>query len=136
RTPHLRRDHVPALRPQQRVPEEHVDDHRVHRRPLGRRPAPPLAAAVRRAARGRAEPLTRPRSATTQANALVLLWVRLRSQPDIPRRRALIAACPWSRSVGGSPRSRATSMSRHPTPCPQPVPRIFIAASFAAKRAA
>ena len=45
------------------------------------------------------------------------------------------AAPPWNRSCGGPPR-RTTSMPRQNTPREWPVPSAFIAASFAANRAA
>jgi hypothetical protein len=54
----------------------------------------------------------------------------------MPRRRASTAARPWSTMRGGPLRARTTSKSRQPTPCAQPVPSAFMAASLAAKRAA
>src|SRR4029453_1482168 len=68
RDPHLRCHHVPPLRTQQRLPEDDLDDPRLHRRSLGRRGPAAAPAADRGTAR---RPLTRPRSATTQAIALV-----------------------------------------------------------------
>ena len=49
---------------------------------------------------------------------------------------AIFAASPVIASVGRPPISRTTSKSTHFTPRRQPVPKAFIAASFAANRPA
>src|SRR5206468_5329813 len=135
RPPHLRRDPLPALRAQQRVPEEPVDAVRLHCWPLGgRRPDP--APAPRHAPGAAPAAALTPSSTTTEANALSLVWVRARSQRAMPRRRASAAARPWRTRRGGAPRAGTTSKSRQPTPCAQPVPSAFMAASLAAKRTA
>ncbi len=62
-------------------------------------------------------------------------WVIVSSEELAPRAAKRAAAAPWKRSEGGPP-NLMTSTSRHPTPIEWPVPSAFIAASFAAKRAA
>ena len=61
--------------------------------------------------------------------------VSVRTDPVAPREANRAAAPSWNRSCGG-PSRRKTSMPRQNTPCEWPVPSAFIAASFAANRAA
>jgi len=53
-----------------------------------------------------------------------------------PNSSAIFRASPSSRIVGRPPFSRTTSKSTHRTPRLHPVPKAFIAASFAANRPA
>ena len=67
--------------------------------------------------------------------ASCLECVSVRREPVAPSAANRLAAPPWNCSRGG-PWRRMTSMPVQNTPCECPVPSAFMAASFAAKRAA
>src|SRR5262249_15329769 len=141
RTPHLRRDHVPALRPQRRVPQEHVDDHPGHRRPLGpRAPPPPSPAGPRAPPRPPPPPTPPPPPPPPPAHTPAEPCGLAVSGAAEPARHAE-AARPDRRLPVEPQRRRLAALTRNldvspPDTLPPARPRTFIAASFAAKRAA
>src|SRR4029453_14965867 len=97
RDPHLRCHHVPPLRTQQRLPEDDLDDPRLHRRGLGR----PGPRASPRAGAAPPRPPARPAPPPPP---------RVPVRPPPPPRRSRSSACasrsPASASCRGGARSR------------------------------